>query len=75
MSKQTEDDIQVIGNGEWLEREVFALAGNGVIAKDGKVEVAIQTHAEHLYLIFTSEQAKVLAEKLAVAVKSLKKDG
>ena len=68
---QSADDIRVIGNGQVLMREVFALAGNGVIAKDGKVIAAIQTTDELLDLTFTAEQAKTLAEKLAKAAKSI----
>ena len=66
-----DNEIHVIGNGEVLMLDVFALAGNGVIVQEGKVVAAIQTTGPLIDLTLTKEQAKVLAEKLSVAAKSI----
>jgi hypothetical protein len=64
MSKQTEEDIKVIGNGKILPLEFFAFAGRGVMEKDGIVTLAFGTQTYGVQLEMTKDQAKEMAERL-----------
>jgi hypothetical protein len=69
MSKQTEDDIQVVGNGKILPLVFFDFLGRGVMEKDGVVTLGVGTHTYGIDLEMTKAQAREMAERLLEVAK------
>lgn len=64
MSKQTESDIEVHGNGQILPLKFFDFLGRGVMSKDDNVILAFGTETYSIDLTMTKQQAREMAKRL-----------